>query len=492
MKIPGHTGMLCIVALLILTTISAAEGVLLQNGTPADTSNTSDNLVVHRSNQRDIAEITLIPLVNYQTGGYHGNQVRQAAGGTGADARSTTRVSVRSNGNQGNSYSRESSISGNTGFVAFGSNATNLVAGDTNGMRDIFVHEIGTGATTRVSVRSDGDQGDGASYSPSISRNGQIVAFDSVAANLVNGDTNHARDVYIHNRKTGVTRRISVSSTGGQANGFSYNPAISSNGRYVAFESYATNLVDADTNIKGDVFVHDRQTGATTRVSVRSNGNQGNGDSYSPSISADGRYVAFESAATNLVAGDTNGAWDVFVHDRQTGATTRVSVRSNGNQGNDDSYDPSISADGRFLAFYSGAANLVAGDTNGVYDVFVHDRDTGATKRISVRSNGNQGDSYSVRPAISSNGRYVAFDSGATNLVAGDTNEEYDVFLHDRQTAETMRVSVRSNGNQGNGYSYNPSISAAGGGVTFESDATNLVAGDTNGEYDIFVSSFVS
>jgi len=172
----------------------------------------------------------------------------------------------------------------------------------------------------------------------------------------------------------GATTRVSVASDGGQGNGDSRYSSISADGRYVAFRSWASNLVGGDTNSEQDIFVHDRQTGQTTRVSVASDGGQGNYDSQYPSISADGRYVAFDSWASNLVGGDTNGGPDVFVHDRQTGQTARVSVASDGGQGNDGSYWPSISADGRYVAFYSWASNLVGGDTNGCCDIFVHDR----------------------------------------------------------------------------------------------------------------------
>ncbi len=224
----------------------------------------------------------------------------------------------------------------------------------------------------------------------------------------------------------GTTTRVSVDSAGGQANDFSgaapsisVDTSISADGRFVVFQSDATNLVAGDTNGASDVFVHDRQTGTTTRVSVDSAGHEATGlypASGDPAISADGRFVAFDSNATNLVAGDTNSAYDIFVHDRQTGTTTRVSVDSAGNQAN--GYDPSLSADGRFVAFTSGASNLVAGDTNGASDVFVHDRQTGTTTRVSVDSAGWQAYSFSHLPSISADGRFVAFASNATNLVA--------------------------------------------------------------------------
>src|SRR6266404_4977766 len=252
-----------------------------------------------------------------------------------------------------------------------------------------------------------------------------------------------------------TTERVSVTSGGTEGNGASLGSALSADGRFVAFDSAATDLVAGDTNGVSDVFVHDRQTGTTERVSVASGGAQGDGSSgligfaFPPALSADGRFIAFISSATSLVAGDTNGATDVFVHDRQTGTTARVSVASGGTQANNVSSYPALSADGRFVAFQSDATNLVVDDTNGATDVFVHDRQTGATERVSVASgggtqgNGNSGGFFAF-PALSADGRLVAFQSDATNLVAVDTNGATDVFVHDRQTGTTERVSVAS------------------------------------------------
>src|SRR5207249_4731469 len=215
-----------------------------------------------------------------------------------------------------------------------------------------------------------------------------------------------------------TTERVSVASGGTEGNGASLSSALSADGRFVAFVSAATDLVAADTNGVSDVFVHDRQTGATERVSVASGGAQGNGSSgligfaFPPALSADGRFIAFVSLATSLVAGDTNGATDVFVRDRQTGMTARVSVASDGTQANNVSSYPALSADGRFLAFQSHATNLVVGDTNGKTDVFVHDRQTGTTERVSVASGGgtqgtgNSGGFFAF-PALSADGRLV-------------------------------------------------------------------------------------
>src|SRR5437660_5099931 len=240
-----------------------------------------------------------------------------------------------------------------------------------------------------------------------------------------------------------TTVRVSVASDGTEGNDVSLGSALSADGRFVAFDSAATDLVAGDTNLVSDVFVHDRQTGTTERVSVASDGAQGNGSSgllsfaFPPGLSADGRFVAFVSFATNLVAGDTNGATDVFVHDRQTGTTERVSVASDGTQGNAASAGFALSADGRFVAFHSTATNLVAGDTNGATDVFVHDRQTGTTERVSVDSDGTQGNGPSAGAALSADGGLVAFHGTATNLVAGDANGAYDVFVHDRAVSTT-------------------------------------------------------
>ena len=365
----------------------------------------------------------------------------------------TVRVSVDSAGTQaigGGSYS--TSVSADGRYVAFESDATNLVVGDGNDSSDVFVSDRETGTTSRVSVDTTGTEMNDESFDPSISGDGRYVAFWSWAKTLVEGDTNNYPDVFVRDCQNNITTRVSVGTgdrqaTGGQSTG----PSISADGRYVAFDSAAKNLVDDDTNERSDVFVHDRQTGATTRVSVDSAGTQAiGGDSSGASISADGRYVAFYSTATNLVDDDINGTYsDVFVHDRQTGATTLASVDSSGTQDiGGHSQFPSISGDGRYVVFTSRASNLVGGDTNAAADILLHDRTTGATTRVSVDSDGAQaiGGESLGRPAISADGRYVAFQSLATNLVSGDGNGVSDVFVRDRQAGVTIRASVDSGG----------------------------------------------
>ncbi len=355
-------------------------------------------------------------------------------------AQVTARVSVATGGAQGNSDSGDplgyytESFSADGRYVVFESQASNLVAGDTNGFREVFVRDRQSGTTERVSVDSGGAQGNGFSTEPSISADGRFVAFSSIA-NLVVGDTNGFYDVFVRDRLSGTTERVSVATGGTQGNDYSYDPSISADGRFVAFFSLTTNLVAGDTNASTDIFVRDRQSGTTERVSVDSGGAQGNQDSAQPWISADGRFVAFHSDASNLVAGDTNASYDVFVHDRQSGTTERVSLATGGAQGDQDSYDASISADGRYVAFMSRATNLVAGDTNALSDIFVRDRQSGTTERVSVATGGAQGNQDSALPSISADGRLVAFQGQASNLVAGDTNAASDVFVRDRNAA---------------------------------------------------------
>jgi len=411
-----------------------------------------------------------------------------------ADPGTTERVSVDSAGREGPHDSLDPAITADGRFVVFHSWA-NLAPGGTLGNSDVYVHDRQTGITERVSVDSAGTPGSHASLRAAISADGRYVAFDSYASNLVAGDTNGYNDVFVHDRQTGVTERVSVDSTGAQANHFSLSPGISADGRFVVFDSEASNLVLGDTNGCSDIFVHDRQTGVTERVSVDSTGTQSNGLSHGGVVSGDGRFIAFASYASNLVLGDTNGHRDIFVHDRQTGVTERVSVDSTGTQANHLSFPPGINADGRFVVFESYASNLVLGDTNGYADVFVHDRQTGVTERVSVDSSGNEGNNLSSTEGsrgVSGDGRFVAFHSQASNLVLGDTNicgdqNCSDVFVHDRQTGVTERVSVDSAGNQGNRPSQEGAVSGDGRYVAFASEAWNLVPDDTNGTYDIFM-----
>jgi Tol biopolymer transport system component len=414
-----------------------------------------------------------------------------------------TRASVSSAGVEGNKDSGSGhapAVSSDLRFVAFESLATNLVGSDTNRFMDVFVHELATGVTVRMSVDSSGVQGNHDSYEPAISGDGRYVAFSSDADNLIAGDTNHFADVFVRDRDpdgngiydeaNATTTRISVKTGGLQSNGDSFGPSISDDGMVVAYYSFASNLVAGDANGDWDVFVWDVASATTVRASVTSNGGEANGNSTLCALSSDGSTVAFESFASNLVSSDTNGVFDVFIHERMSGTTGRVSISSGGSEADKASYAPSISSDGSVIAFESDATNLVSGDTNTYTDVFLHDRTAGTTTRASVDSAGNQGDFGSHGASISGDGKSVAFWSFADDLVPGDTNFASDVFLHDSVAGTTALVSSDCTGLIGNDDSFDPALSADASIAAFGSFATGLVMGDTNGACDVFVHDF--
>jgi Tol biopolymer transport system component len=408
----------------------------------------------------------------------------------------TERVSVSSQGSAGDNDSVLAAVSADGRFVAFVSLASTLVAGDTNGTSDVFVRDRVAGTTERVSVDGRGRQATGGDAggvldtnwgAPAISADGRYVAFASSATNLVKGDRNRVADVFVRDRVAGTTERVSVASRKVEANGESSQPAISGDGRFVAFASFADNLVPTDTNFTSDVFVVDRTGGGPQRVSVSTTGAQGENRSEQPSISADGRFVAFMSSSDALVPGDNDGASDVFVRDRTASTTEGISVAPTAGGFGATSSSPAITPDGRFVAFDSWEPGLVPGDTNNSFDVFVRDRTSGGLERVSVSSAGEQGDDWSLAPSISADGRYVAFHSFAGNLVAGDGNFDFDVFLRDRTAGTTVRASVRTDGTEGGQSlgSQNPSISGNGQVIAFESEA-DLVPADTGFPVDVF------
>jgi Tol biopolymer transport system component len=402
----------------------------------------------------------------------------------------TERASVSSAGVEANGLSLGPAVSADGRYVVFGSDSSNLSPGDT-ATRDVFVHDRVTGATELASAASDGTRGNGPSFFSAISGDGRYVVFQSDASNLVTGDTNDATDIFLHDRSTGATTRVSVASDGGQGNDDSLTPSISANGRYVTFTSLASNLVADDNNNDRDVFVRDLVAGTIELASVASDGTQGNfasgGFGAGPArISNDGRYVMFGSFASNLVANDTNGFDDIFLRDRVAGTTERVSIASDGAEGNDHSMYGGVSDDGRFSAFFSDANNLVPNDTNGASDLFLRDRTMGVTTRLSVGPGGVQADGPSRYPVVSADGAVIALQSDATNLVPGDANGATDIFFYHMDTGAIDRASVADNGSAGNGASTSPSLNGDASVVAFQSNASNLVASDTNGATDIF------
>jgi len=403
-----------------------------------------------------------------------------------AGAQTTTLVTHGVSG-QSDAGSLYAEISADGRFVAYQSAATNLVPNDTNGVPDVFLYDVATGTTIRVSVDSAGNQGNDDCLEPALSLDGRFVAIFAYATNLVPGDTNGKPDIFVRDVQAGTTVRASLGAGGVESDGASRYPSISRDGRFVAFESQGTNLVPSDANGARDVFVRDLVAGTTVRASESAAGVEGDGDSLDASISPDGRFVAFESVATNLVPGDGNGASDVFVKDLQTGAIVRVSVDSSGNEGNGPSHDPWLSDLGLAVSFTSEASNLVAGDGNGYEDLFVHDLVAGTTQRASVSTSGTQAHTGAYDGTLSADGRYVAFFSLASNLVPSDTNSRVDIFVRDLVAGTTERVSVGSLGQQGDGDCFYPAISPGGRYVAFDSWSENLVVGDANLVRDIFL-----
>ena len=339
-------------------------------------------------------------------------------------------------------------------------------------------------------MASNGEEGDSSSGGAVLSGDGRFAAFDSNASNLVPGDTNNQEDVFVRDRQTGTTERVSLASDGAQAlDGRSRFSFISENGRFVAFSSEAENLVPGDNNGLEDVFVHDRETGETERVTVATDGTQANGASECPWVSADGRYVTFCSGASNLVSGDDNGEFDVFVRDRQTGTTVRASEAADGIDGNDSSGGNGVlTPDGRYVLFDSDASNLIEDDANDSDDVFLKDLLTGAVELISLDSSGQQANmgSGAERQSFGMDGRLVIFASDA-QLAPGDDNEESDIYVRDRQLGTTSLVSIGEGGDTSDGRSDFAVISANGLVAAFRSQAENLVPDDTNGVNDVFV-----
>ncbi len=401
-----------------------------------------------------------------------------------------TLVSVASDGGilpKSKGGSQEPAISYYGRFVAFSSFSDRVVPGDSNGVRDIFVHDRQEKRTIRVSIASDGTQGNGDSRRPSISGDGQLVVFQSSASNLVEGDTNGVDDIFIHDLGTGETRRISTSSTGAEGNGKSDYPVISSDGRFIAFRSAADNLVEGDLNGKPDIFLYERESGKVTLISVSSSGEQGNDFSGAPSISAHGRYIAFRSEATNLHPKGINEDPDILVHDRVTGKTEMVSLSSQGQPYWGNPSNPAISADGRYVVFQSTHEKLVPGYTNWEPDIFLHDRQTGKTTLIPPERGTERQGKPSANPAISANGRFIVFQAPRSKLLSDDAGSKQDVFLYDRESGKTIRISTASNGEAGNKWATRPAISGDGNSIAFQSTSANLVAGDNNGSWDIFV-----
>ncbi|MFN0207589.1 MAG: TolB family protein [Planctomycetota bacterium] len=385
------------------------------------------------------------------------------------------RESVSTGGTEGNNNSGVPSTSFDGRFLVFFSEASNLMNGTATPFRQVYLRDRFLDTTSIVSLNNNGENGNGDSTWPHLSADGRFVAFESAATNLADGDNNGDRDIFVRDLQLGTVERVSVSTAGTEASGNSYNPFISFNGRYVVFHSEANNLVAGDQNHATDVFVRDRTAGTTVRASVSALGVGASLGGSNASISADGIIVVFESDSTNLVEGDTNGVRDIFIKNLSTGAVACVSQTSLGEIGNGPSSSARVTPDGRFISFTSEASNLDANDTGGHQDVFLLDLFSGKLERVNTGFAGDRPNASCYFPDLSAEGRYIAYSSQATNIVEHDDNGREDVFVYDRILQLNTRISLAPDGTQIDGFSNFPAVSGDGTFVAFMSDATNLM-----------------
>lgn len=398
-------------------------------------------------------------------------------------ARAATLLSVNVQGEPGNGFSTAPSVSGDGRLVVFQSAASNLVPDDTNAKTDIFLADRAEGALMRISLGIDGVEADGHSTEPVISADGRVIVFTSAASNLVPDDTNGVADIFRYDRRDGLLTRVSLGGRTRQANGAAAAPAVSADGRFVAFRSTAENLVPNDGNGFADIFLRDTREETTVRISVNSAGEEADAPSYgTPSLSADGRYVAFVSAAANLSPLDGNGVTkDIFVRDTQARSTVCVSHARGTKSAAGESASPSLSADGRTLAFIAFAEGLVPGDGNHTADVFLADLATGEITRVAG------GNDAALAVSVSADGRRLVFLSHAANLLPGDHNEEPDIFRYDRDTRQLTRVNVTPDGTEADDNSSAPAISADGSVIAFVSWSSALMPKQRFSRGDVFV-----
>ena len=481
-------------------TFNPAGGTI--TGTPVAPATTPVSVTVTGPAGTSTKDYTLTIRANTHRVSVVSESLAESNGGSGDGTRLTNGVLQERSFDPG--------ISGTGRFVVFDSAATNLVSGVlSNGKRHVYLHDRETGITELISVGPGNVPGDDDSFVAAVSDDGQLVAFDSFAANLIAADTNGARDVFLRNRTTGLTERISQGVQGAQGicpnpgeGCNSFGPAISADGKVIAFGSFSRLLQD-DTDDGTDIYVLDRRGVPTLRrLSAGIGGAQANILNGSPVVSADGQFVAFASNASNLLAGDSADiVHDVFLFNLQTGTLRKVSIPAGGGAADGDSFGPSLSGNGRFVAFWSLAGNLLTGPAEGdnIADVFVADIQGAQPSivKLSVSLALAAGNGDSRFPSISRDGRLVAYDSLATNLdvTTPDTNGVRDIVVADRsctfdatQPCVVKRVSLHGNGGQSNGESRYPVISGDGRFVVYYSDGSSLVDGDTNGVRDTFVS----
>lgn len=415
-------------------------------------------------------------------------RARTTAGDTPAGQ--TVLVSAGLGGRPANGPSERASISADGHLVVFTSHASNLVRGDHNACTDVFLRDLDHGTTTRVDRGYDGSESDGCTgIDPIISADGRYVVYSADSTNLVRGVRDGRSHIYRTDLRTGRTELASAAADGTPGNGDSMRPTLSADGRYVAFTTSADNLVPGDTPASTwETVVRDMVTGTVVRTSAASDGTPGNAASDGTQISADGRYVTFFSNATNLVEGDTNKKVDEFLHDTATGRTTRLSVSAAGVQSDQITIGGTISDDNRYVVLNSHATNLTPESPNtGQNHIYLQDLQEGTLRLIDKGADGVPAPGGTFWASISGDGRHIPMASSGPALVPGDTNGVRDIFVADLPDATLRRVSVGTDGQQADAASYFPDADQHADAVVFTSYATNLVPGDTNHQPDIFV-----
>ena len=420
------------------------------------------------------------------------------------------RVSVDSSGFQSNLNSKNSSsvsVSGDGRYVVFHSEYA-FVPEDTNGVADVYLRDRLNSTTHLVSYNFSNNAAGSPfpSINGVISANGRYVAFQSQAEDIVAGISNPSgfTHIYVRDLQTNTSELVDMNSANsGPSNQFSLNPSISANGRIIGFQSLSDDLIagNIDVNNDDDIYIRDLDTQANALVSIN-RFNTAASSGIEGEISGDGRFITFSSSASDLAVGDANGVIDIYLRDLLNNSTEIISRNQfNTGSGNSASQESSISFDGRYVVFQSQATNLVSSGPNGGggnTNIFVRDRNTNSNFLVDIDyTNTSSGNNVSQNPSISADGRFVAFQSLATNLVnflVQDTNQASDIFIRDLQLNTTKMITTFLgpppffSRMYGNDSSIDPSISADGGRVVFSSLATNLIDGDTNNVVDVYSS----
>ena len=438
------------------------------------------------------------------------------AGATGLAPAGTSPLSLNGAGELANARSRFPVFSGDGRWILFTSDATNLVAGDTNGVTDIFARDVLTDVVVRISLGAGGVQGNGASgymehtRAHATSFDGRFVAFYSAASNLVADDGNGTVDLFLRDRdpdEDGVfdeadatTIRITRAMDGGDTDAISgpHGLDMSDDGRWTVFYSEATNIVPGDTNDFPDAYLYDRVLDTVRRVSIAADGTQGDRAALHPALSSDGRYISYYHLSDLLTPGDVNDEADIHVIDRDPDGNgifdeapwtiDLISLAHDGSAGNAQSRYSWKSDDGRYVVFESAASNLVPGDTNNDRDLFLRDRQAGTTVRISVATGGAEAIRGGRYPyVLSRDGRYTVYRSNSDDLVPGDTNNRFDVFLYDHVAGTTERVSLTTSGGEANGHCQWVWLSDDSRYVAYDSESSNVLPGGTAAVWQCYV-----